>query len=94
MLSCNRAAQSQGFSVEIRPGGLSDFPGTRVVALEHEVRMEVAISGMPEGRYPHAVRLPHSIDGLQHLGDPAARHANVFHPHGAQPLEGSICRPS
>ena len=57
-----------------------------IVALEDEVRVEVAVADVAERRDPEAVLAADPLDLGQQLRHPAAGHADILHPGDAEAL--------
>ncbi len=73
---------------------VGELGGRRVVAVEDEVRVEVAVAGMPEGRAANPVGRGDALDRPEELGHSRPGHADILHADRALPLEGPEGEPA
>ena len=84
------AAKVDGGLVEVHADGLGELMCPWVAALEDEIRVQVAVAGMPEGANSDAVPLPDRLDRPEHVRDPRTWHHDVLHVHITEALEGPV----
>src|SRR5439155_19594396 len=81
-------AESDGGPVEVRVGATHALAGGGIAALEHEVGVQVAVADMAEHTARQLVLHGDALDLDDHIGDPAARRADVVHAHLPLAVEG------
>ena len=94
MLRRHSPAERQRRLVELRADRFGDLFGTRIVAIEHEVRVQIAVAGMPERPDADVVAGTDLLDHHEHVGHLRARDPDVLHLHGPDALERLIREPA
>ena len=88
VLAGDRAAERERGLVQLGARGVeADDRGIALVPVEDERRVEVAVARVPERPDADPVAHRDRLDRNEHLGDPAARHADVLHPRHALVLQ-------